>query len=532
MVLLTCSIVIARALEGAARAAILALAALLFALGALGQTRAPAPSPPMGAPREKHGAYVGSGACAPCHPSEHASWKRTYHRTMTRAATEQTVLAPLDARGGAVYAGGRRVALVTGSHHEQAYWLDGDKRGELELYPEVWLVEERRFVPRRDAFIDPPDHPARSVRYSSNCIQCHTTAPEPGLRAGELDTEVAELGVACEACHGPGAEHVRKHGDPIERWVARSDHKRDPTIAQPAALTPARGAEVCGQCHAYAYPRDEDDWWTHGYTRSFRPSQRLDASRFLLTKPLLEARTGPTLDAEVESLFWRDGTMRVGGREYNAMILSPCFQEGGEGARSITCTSCHSMHAADRDDQLKRELCEGCHAMPASHTHHAVGSSGSACVACHMPKTSYALFRAIRSHRIDSPRASSERVPACNLCHIDKTRAWTSAKLAAWYGLAREEGDDAMPAVVRWALEGDAAERALAADALGDPDALAISGARWEGPILDRLARDPYAAVRFIAARSRARVSSDVELVPRAVIEGARRDDRPVTIAE
>src|SRR5438445_13841692 len=30
------------------------------------------------------GGYVGSGACHACHPSEHASWSRTYHRTMTQ----------------------------------------------------------------------------------------------------------------------------------------------------------------------------------------------------------------------------------------------------------------------------------------------------------------------------------------------------------------------------------------------------------------------------------------------------------------
>ena len=34
----------------------------------------------------------------------------------------------------------------------------------------------------------------------------------------------------------------------------------DPTIVHPARLSPERSAAVCGQCHAYAYPRDEDEW--------------------------------------------------------------------------------------------------------------------------------------------------------------------------------------------------------------------------------------------------------------------------------
>ena len=35
------------------------------------------------------------------------------------------------------------------------------------------------------------------------------------------------------------------------------------------------------------------------------------------------------------------------------------------------------------------------------HTHHPADSSGSSCYNCHMPHTSYALFSAMRSHRVD-----------------------------------------------------------------------------------------------------------------------------------
>jgi hypothetical protein len=178
--------------------------------------------------------------------------------------------------------------------------------------------------------------------------------------------------------------------------------------------------------------------------------------------------------------------------------------------------------------------------MSADHSHHA----SLACIDCHIPRTSYALFSAIRSHRIESPRVSSARLPACNLCHLDRTLAWTQEKLAVWYGqkpiaLAEER----VPAAVSWALAGDAAERALAADAMGRADALRASGSEWEGTILDALTRDPYAAVRFIAEKSRRAVGSlgpgpgrtkPVDLVPADAMraEIARRDDRPVTIAE
>src|SRR5437016_4408320 len=39
---------------------------------------------------------VSSEACFKCHPSYHASWQRTYHRTMTREATPEYVKADFD----------------------------------------------------------------------------------------------------------------------------------------------------------------------------------------------------------------------------------------------------------------------------------------------------------------------------------------------------------------------------------------------------------------------------------------------------
>src|SRR4051812_31027434 len=53
------------------------------------------------------GGYVGSGACRACHPSEHASWSRTYHRTMTQRGTGN-------------------IAITTGSHHMQGYWTEDE----------------------------------------------------------------------------------------------------------------------------------------------------------------------------------------------------------------------------------------------------------------------------------------------------------------------------------------------------------------------------------------------------------------------
>jgi hypothetical protein len=527
------AVMIMRALP---RAKGVALALLAFATAASAALfRPPAHAePPRSRPKTTEATtYVSSNACLGCHPGEHASFSRTFHRTMTQDANAKTVLAPkaapFERRGDEVWFEGKRVVLTTGSHREQAYWVDGRRSGELALVPFVWMIRERKLLPRAEAFLTPPDVPLGDTHWSGNCIACHAVAGEPRRDESGVafTTRAAELGIACEACHGPGAAHAERHRDPVERYLARG--KDDSTIVNPKKLPAERSAAVCGQCHSYSYPRDEAEWWKHGYARTFRAGDSLTPSRHVLFPQTFERADVPRIDADVDSLFWKDGTIRVGGREYNGMIASKCTKGG------ITCTSCHAMHRGDPAGQMAPDRtgdrgCTSCHAsMKADHSRH----RDVACVDCHMPKTSYALLSAVRSHRIDSPNLGSDKPNACNLCHLDRSQAWTASVLEKWYGT--KPGDACPdPEGARLALSGDAAMRVLVADALGSPGAIAASGRSWQAPLLAELRRDPYAAVRFVAERSLGNVDAsapplDPELVRRLL---AARDQRAISIAE
>ncbi|HVR20527.1 MAG TPA: cytochrome c3 family protein, partial [Polyangiaceae bacterium] len=314
----------------------------------------------------------------------------------------------------------------------------------------------------------------------------------------------------------------------------------------PARLAHDRASEVCGQCHAYFVPNDESTWWKSGFATSFRPGDPLERSRTLLAPAHFRgsaarstsngaagteahAATPFGAEAEVESAFWPDGTMRVGGREQNALAASACYTRGAEKNR-ISCLSCHSMHRSEPDDQLRagddvNTACRRCHGEVAKraseHSRHAPSSSGNSCVACHMPYTAYALFKGIRSHRIDNPSvpsaesdAAGVRPNACNLCHLDKSLAWTRAELARRSGTVRRGVADAdapsppqnpsssIPYSLEVLLTGDAAERAVMAWAFGLPETRTASGDDWQAPYLAALLDDPYSAVRFIAGRS------------------------------
>jgi hypothetical protein len=496
--------------------------------------------------------YFGSASCRPCHPGPFASWHDSYHRTMTQLPSATTVVG--DWSGVEIDFLGRRhrferegdaffyvepdgarhpIVLLTGSHRMQVAWYSAGKRRTLAQVPFTWLIEEKRWAPRNAAFLRPPEvashPPSEERRWNDTCLRCHSTDPRPLLGpSGESDTRVAELGIACEACHGPGGAHVQANQDPARRYALHTSGRGDPTIVNPARLPAERANEVCGQCHSVSAERTREEFARFAANGSdYRPGQELSRSREVLRyceSPRDElTRTifalAPTFMVD---RFWRDGMLRVTGREMSALAETPCSTSG-----KLTCLSCHSPHQTDDDARPRRAWADGqlrpaalgdgvcleCHAKVAragaGHTHHAPSSPGSSCLDCHMPHTSYGLQKAIRTHRVGRPSAAEShdlgRPNACNLCHLDKTLAWTADRLAEWYGQRRPElspDESTVAAGHLWLLSGDAGERALAAWSTGWQPANETAST---GPFLADLARlldDPYESVRLIAWRS------------------------------
>jgi predicted CXXCH cytochrome family protein len=323
------------------------------------------------------------------------------------------------------------------------------------------------------------------------------------------DAAVADLSISCEACHGPGAAHVRRHQNPLERYAARNDAIGEADIVLPTSLDATRNASVCGRCHSETWPYDEP-------RARFSPGDELDAHTRVVQyqPPPYPPWLAAAVDEDDELLasgFWRDGTIRIAGRDYNALRISPCHLEG-----ALTCTTCHQMHGADPNDQLRPEardnrVCVGCHsgigADVSAHTHHAPESPGSLCYDCHMPRTTLGLLTVMRAHRIDSPSASvsaeSGRPNACNLCHLDRTLSEVAGDLARWYGRppARIAQSDTA-AAVEWLVAGDGVQRAVSAWHFGYGPAQLASGDGWQAPLLAHALTDPYPAVRYIAGKS------------------------------
>ncbi|MCA9604897.1 MAG: hypothetical protein KC619_04860 [Myxococcales bacterium] len=551
--------------------------------------------------RVRDGGYASSDTCRSCHPGQYASWHRSFHRTMTQVATPTAVRAPfagqvltergrsfqLARRGDGFYVRevpqpvpmeideaffehAARIVMSTGSHHMQAYWYESAE-GRLEQLPFVYLMREDRWLANSDSFLEPPhDEGDALVRYtwSDSCVTCHSTGgpwDDTAAQAARPDRtpemQVAELGISCEACHGPGEAHVEANGSPARRYAQRQKETGDPTIVNPARLTHERSASVCGRCHS-VHP-DGQGVRVH----EFRPGEMLD--EYLSFGPMFqvvdEANEVQDLDwlpydeRDTVGSFWTDGSVRVAGREHTGMIRSGCYLAG-----EMDCTSCHSMHEADPDRQIQGPhdadaMCTECHADhaldPEAHTHHPVASAGGRCVSCHMPYSAYALLMATRSHQMDGPTATGQggraRPNACNLCHLDRSIGWSAVYLSRWYGQrspTTAERTDELPAGVYWMMRGDATQRAVAAWHMGWEPARAASDLGGQlREALQSLLADPYPAVRQVAATSLARIDPDVQLDREAIAADAitweptdpvlaalrrERDDTPVAIPE
>lgn len=505
--------------------------------------------------------YVGSDGCVECHTENHASWDASYHSKMTQVADPKTVIGNFDdvtivnqgrvykffTKDGVCYVempdeqdAAKRftapIVLTTGSHHMQVYWFATGKLRLVGMLPLVYLRDSQEWVPRESAFLVPPHHgPSFEMgRWNETCSGCHSThRKERRLASGEWDTHVGEFGISCEACHGPGADHIAYRRNLSPGSIATestpqnvlSSNQVDP-IVNPENLSQERSAQVCGQCHSVSDVLKMDrSFEENGH--DYRPGKDLSETHAVWRRDspehqqTMEALDYPDLETLLNETYYPDGMIRVSGREYNGLIESSCYING-----EMTCLSCHKLHKGSSDDRsldqwaddqlapqaIGNQACNHCHQEDqygSSHTHHNSDSAGSSCYNCHMPHTAYGLLKSIRNHQISSPDIAkdrdNQRPNACNLCHLDQTMQWSANHLQQWYDIEPPEltsEEKEIAASLIWLLKGNAAERAISAWHMGWREAKQASGDHWQLPFLTALLDDEYEAIRLIARRT------------------------------
>ena len=426
----------------------------------------PAPSPvavpaatvaPLPAPE-----FVGRAACAGCHTEQDKLWQGSHHDLAMQEANEATVL------GNFADAAFKKDGVESRFFRRDGrFWVNTDgpdgkladfeikytfgftplqqylvelPGGRLQALSIAWDSRPRERGGQRWFHLYPNekiDHTDElhwthlSQNWNTMCAECHSTnllknydPASHGYR-----TTWSEIDVACEACHGPGSQHVgyaeRKPGfervDSQTKGLAVSlDERRGMHWSMDAVSgnaqrsqprTTAKEIETCARCHARRGQLFGD--YRHG-------------------QPLMETHLPSLLQG---TLYHPDGQIDGEVYEYGSFLQSRMHGAG------VTCGDCHEPHSL----KLRAEgngVCLQCHDAPKyqspKHHFHREGAAGGQCVDCHMPAKTYMGVDPRRDHSFRIPRpdlsAKLGTPNACTGCHADKPATWAAGQLRQWYG--------------------------------------------------------------------------------------------------
>jgi len=255
----------------------------------------------------------------------------------------------------------------------------------------------------------------QSPQWAQNCAGCHTTGMDT------VESSWKEMGIGCEACHGPGTGHISNMGD-----------KRE--------IVSTVSADVCGRCHignpSGAGLMKDGTRWIVGYN----PGMELSDIEDLQMTPLDPSALPP---APVNNHPFTYNMWQVSGHNKTFDNVFTIGEREWQGP--ITCVACHNPHQSDNPHQLVLSpdaLCSACH------TQNAVlkgsGAKGVeqtrslhtaiSCIDCHMTEKNH-LMRVLRP---DNPDLTAERTDTCSACHEVKIREIRADQIQDWEAWYRE----------------------------------------------------------------------------------------------
>lgn len=368
--------------------------------------------------------YVGSQACAACHPAE----DRTYRETAHSRALGDIDLKHEPPDGEFTHApSGRsyRIYRKDGKLRQREFARQGNDELLLSDFAMRYVIGSGRFsrsylVEDQGFLVESPvtwyaSRPGWAIspgydKYNHGferaaeirCINCHA-GRVASIDGSPHKLAISDLTIGCERCHGPGALHAA-------RWkgVASSSGEMDLSIVHPGRLDRAKQEAICSDCHLHGAAAVTIRG--RGVT-SFRPGL-----------PLQEFRVDYGFDTANRS-------MEVVGHMLQ-MRMSRCYQASG----TLTCTTCHNPHAKPAPHEAQafyRRQCLACHTEESCKQpvhERTAKAAGDNCMTCHMPQVPTEIPHfAFTHHRIGlhnagetqpEPTEPGTLVPLDDLSHL------------------------------------------------------------------------------------------------------------------
>ncbi len=401
--------------------------------------------------------YVTSEECRDCHSLNYESWQaNTLHPHMFRPVkSDKDILGDFNSDDPALTFNKEDVEYVIGNKWEQVYVRMID--GEYYPLPAKWHIMLKRWEPYKV-------NTWKEVPMSKKCNGCHTTGFDPATY------EFSEFGIGCEACHGPGSQHVQNKRKANDSTCVGC-HGDEPENSKTDIINSV-SATVCGQCHNRGQnaPKDGVHGAIFNFPVNYTPGENLDKAIIPMT---------PKQDKK-SKFFWGNGIAKNRHQEFgdwskskHALSLNKLkeeYEKGGDrgeltdeclychstdyrhadkqdrptldtAKQGVTCVACHEPHGRDKllphaGDGVTQ--CGGCHVDSMSHNvakkgkaHYPCPTAVVTCADCHMPRIiSTGGFLSIRNHgfKIIPPQeAQKNNMPSsCQNggCHDDRAVEW------------------------------------------------------------------------------------------------------------
>jgi hypothetical protein len=332
--------------------------------------------------------YVGDAVCARCHQKEAQSYVHTAHHLTSQSATKDTILGSfadghnlltisnppegssdphlyfqIESRDDGLYetavaemeskklVHSEKMDVVMGSGvrgQTYLYWRDNRL---FELPVSYWTEGHQ--------WINSPGYQDGTANFNRRadprCIECHasyiralSTDPQTNL----YDRSSLVLGISCEVCHGPSKAHVTQEQSQTARSLQTIK-----TILNPAKLDRDRQVDQCALCHNGTARMELEGAF------SYFPGQPLD--RYFAPSPLASSDQPD-----------------VHGNQVGLLEKSRCFLS----SPSMTCSTCHDVHAPERTSAAYSPRCLECHRWQSCGEAKRLGVKiVRNCIDCHMP---------------------------------------------------------------------------------------------------------------------------------------------------
>lgn len=507
--------------------------------------------------------YVGPESCKKCHPRNYHKWESHPHRKMNALATAENVVGDFSGRTSINYLGGTatfsqvgkkyymrltrgktrlkylvtqtigsrfyqyyvgKLLTSTGTHNRVYYnqdhvlpfgfWLD-----RREWVPVVHVTDELPDGRRVDPFnlAANPTHGKDHFSYSTGCNSCHTTFP-----LGDMLIRKPEL----IGRHAPVKMHWSMSNYLSTARTSFWNSKRDPGKLPDPKLMEIISSFIDLEAPGHAVTLGVSCEACHLGSREHAGNPKVLPKFFPQSPHLhLEARKGDfDFSRNHQNVNWACGRCHAGNRpqyaagmatwnstEYTDAMRGSCYSK-------LRCIDCHDPHKPigkkwTFSPAHNDKLCMKCHQQfqqpekLAAHTHHTIGSTGSRCMNCHMPRINEGMQDIVRTHMIYSPTnrkmIEANHPNACNQCHVKEPISWTEKYLKKWYGaqfssesIVRNYPDPNQSVALGWLKSHNEAVRMIGIDVL------TRTKSRWALPQLIEALDDPFLLNRQFALKN------------------------------